>query len=92
MHGQHQRVDIYWMAVNKRSKNLTESNDEIPDDYDPDRLYAVINNLKDTVVIQQFAFRDIFHKAYEFFQKDLTPSEMPKENKMPKNVIMRKNK
>jgi hypothetical protein len=69
-HGQHQHVDIYWMAINKRSKNLSTHNQDIPDDYDADRLYAVINNYKDTVMIQQFVFRKIFHKAYEFYQED----------------------
>jgi hypothetical protein len=70
IHGQHQHADIYWMALNKRSKNRETSNPDVPDDYDADRLYAVINNGKDTVMIQQFAFRNIFHKAYEFFQSD----------------------
>jgi hypothetical protein len=72
IHGQHQHADIYWMAINRRSKNLETSNPDVPDDYDADRLYAVINNGKDTVMIQQFAFRNIFHKAYEFFQSDST--------------------
>jgi hypothetical protein len=57
IHGQHQHADIYWMAINRRSKNLETSNPDVPDDYDADRLYAVINNGKDTVMIQQFAFR-----------------------------------
>lgn len=72
MHGQHQSVDIYWMAINKRSKNISVSNPDVPDDYDADRFYAIMNNYKDTVMIQQWAFRNIFHKAFEFFQKDGT--------------------
>jgi hypothetical protein len=88
MHGQHQHVDIYWMAINKRSKNLTVSNPDIPDDYDPDRLYAVINNYQDTVMIQQWAFKDIFHKAYEFFQKDVP--QVPHKKELPRNVMMHK--
>jgi len=71
MHGQRQHVDIYWMALNKRSKNFTESDQEVPDDYDADRLYAVINNNHDTVVIQRFVFGKIFRKCYEFFQADV---------------------
>lgn len=70
MHGQLQHVDIYWMALNQRSKNITESKTGIPDDYDADRLYAVINNYKDTVMIQHFVFNNFFRKGLEFFQKD----------------------
>jgi len=88
MHGQHVHVDIYWMAINRRSKNRNVSNSDVPDDYDADRLYAVINNYKDTVMIQQWAFRDIFHKTYEFFQKDATPAK----EERPKNVIINKNR
>ncbi len=57
MHGQHQHADIYFMALNHRSKNVTVSDADVPDDYDADRLYAVINNTKDTVLIQQFVFK-----------------------------------
>ena len=88
IHGQHQHVDIYWMALNRRSKNINVSNPDVPDDYDADRLYAVINNGKDTVMIQQFAFRNIFHKAFEFFQKDGTRRQP--EQPAP-NVMMHKN-
>jgi len=87
-HGQRQRADIYWMAINKRSKNRSVADPDIPDDYDADRLYAVINDNKDTVMIQQWAFRDIFHKAYEFYQKDVTPV-IPER---PKNVLMHKDR
>jgi hypothetical protein len=91
IHGQHQHADIYWMALNRRSKNTTVSNPDVPDDYDADRLYAVINNYKDTVMIQQFAFRNIFHNAIEFFQKDGTPTKgAPASNEPPKNVMMHK--
>jgi hypothetical protein len=69
IHGQHQHVDVYWMAINKRSKNRTESNEDVPDDYDADRLYAV-TNYKDTILIQQNTFRKIFRQAADFFQKD----------------------
>jgi hypothetical protein len=69
-HGQHQLVDIYWMALSRRSKNLTVSNPDVPDDYDSDRMYAVINNYSDTVMIQHFVFQPMLRKAYEFFQKD----------------------
>jgi len=90
-HGQHQHVDIYWMALNKRSKNVTESDPDVPDDYDADRLYAVINNNQDTVMIQQFAFKKIFRKAFEFYQKDNAAPPDQSKYVQPKNVMIHKN-
>jgi hypothetical protein len=79
MHGQHLHADVYWMAINRRSKNqtITEHNamDEVPQDYDSDRMYAVTNNYKDTIVIQQFVFRNIFRKAKEFYTRDELPAK-----------------
>jgi len=69
-----QHVDIYWMAVNKRSKNQKSSSiDSTSQDYDSDRMYAIINDYKDTVMIQQLTFHNIFRKAPEFFRKDIVP-------------------
>jgi hypothetical protein len=90
INGQHQHVDVYWMALNRRSKNRTTANPNVPDNYDADRLYAVINNFRDTVMIQQYAFRDIFHNAYEFFQKDGTPVKTIMPQTTDKNILMRK--
>jgi len=92
LHGQLQRAEIYWMDVNKRSKNRATRDPEIPDQYDPDRLYAVINDRKDTVLIQQWAFRDVFHKAFEFYQKDAATGNQPIKYERPKNVMMQKEK
>jgi len=89
IHGQHQHVDIYWMALNRRSKNRTVSDPDVPDDYDADRLYAVINNNKDTVMIQQFVFKKIFRKAFEFYQTDDTVAGYVPPH--PRNSIMHKN-
>jgi len=80
IHGQHQHADIYWMAINRRSKNQSGSDggmSEIPDNYDSDRLYAVINDYKDTIVIQHFVFRNIFRKAHEFYRKDMPKPPVP---------------
>ncbi len=90
MHGQHEHADVYFMALNKRSKNVTVHNEDVPDDYDPDRMYAVINEYKDTVLVQRFAFRNILHKAYEFYQKDAAPGPKTDPTKPPKNVMMHK--
>ena len=75
-------MDVYWVPINKRSKNLDVSDPDVPDDYDADRLYAVINNNKDTVMIQQLVFRPIFRKLFEFYQSDVkqTPDLKPKHN------------
>lgn len=91
MHGQRQHIDIYWMALNRRSKNTTVSDADVPDDYDADRLYAVINNERDTVMIQYFVFKNIFRKSYEFFQKDVAPSQLSGPQAQPKNVLINKN-
>ena len=89
IHGEHQRAEIYWMDINRRSKNLTVSDPDVPDDYDADRLYAVINGGKDTVMIQQFVFRKIFRKSFQFFQKDDT-TRIPQSDALPKNVMIHK--
>jgi hypothetical protein len=72
--GRTQHVDLYWMAVNKRSKNQKQSNfDEAPQDYDADRMYAVINNYRDTIMVQQLTFHNILRRGKEFYGKDITP-------------------
>jgi hypothetical protein len=78
IHGKTQHADIYWVAINRRSKNITVSNPDVPDDYDADRLYAVINNNRDTVMIQQFAFRNIFRKAADFYGSDTPQGSIQK--------------
>lgn len=70
--GKAQHVDVYFMAINKRSKNLLTPFPGIDNRYDADRFYAVINDFKDTVVIQRFTFDKIFRKAYEFYEADDT--------------------
>jgi hypothetical protein len=92
LHGQHQHIDIYWMALNKRSKNVTESDADVPDDYDADRLYAVINDKKDTVVIQTYVFGKIFRKGYEFFQADAPPKPKTDPRELPSAVLQSKGK
>ncbi len=71
--GKHQRLDIYWMPQNQRSKNMDPARHrEVPVGYDADRYYAVGNNYKDTMLIQDFTFDKVFRKAYEFYQADPT--------------------
>lgn len=69
--GQYQRADVYWMPVTKRSKNVKSSSQYIKPGYDADRYYAVINETRDTVIIQQYNFGKLFRNAYEFFETDI---------------------
>lgn len=72
--GKVQHVDIYWMAVNKRSKNQkSDGLNSGPQEYDSDRMYAIMNDYKDTVMIQQLTFRNLFRTAPEFYMADVVP-------------------
>ncbi len=62
-----QQVDIYYMPINRRSKNLGTN---MEGDYDIDRYYGVMNNKKDTVLLQHASFEPLFRKAWEFYQAD----------------------
>lgn len=70
--GQKQHMEVYWMALNKRSKNRTTPNPNTAEAFDADRFYATINDFKDTVIIQRQMFEKIFRKGYEFYQGDDT--------------------
>jgi hypothetical protein len=65
--GRHQHIDIYRMPINKRSKNLRA---EIPSRFDIDRMYATMNNYRDTVIIQSYTFNKLFRKGFEFYEQD----------------------
>ena len=71
--GWRQHIEIFKMPLNKRSKNLATAEEG---DYDIDRFYGVINNNKDTVLLQAFTFDKFFRRAYEFFQEDQTATMM----------------
>ena len=93
----HTHAEIYWMPVNKRSKNLLSSDRYVSDKYDPDHYYATINNNKDTVLIQNNVFEPIFRTAAEFYSPDDTtklqrkhPMMGPSENVKPKKPALTK--
>lgn len=65
-----QHIDVYWMPISKRSKNLLRSSDGTPDEFDPDRYYAITNNNKDTIIIQSKTFNKVFRRGFEFYQAD----------------------
>jgi hypothetical protein len=76
--GQLQHVDVYWMPLNRRSKNANAPTEDIPDSkFDADRFFAVMNNYKDTVMVQSSVFEKTFRKAYEFFEADPAASNEP---------------
>jgi Domain of unknown function (DUF4340) len=77
IHGKKTHVEVFWMALNRRSKNRVTADPNVPDDFDTDRLYALINGNKDTVMIQQFVFKSIFRRIDEFYQKDPTKTGKP---------------
>lgn len=69
-------LDLYWMPLNQRSKNLEYLGDEIKDGYDADRLYGVMRPAMDTVLIQRYVFGKVFRKAFEFLEeRDPSPVE-----------------
>ena len=87
INGGPQHLDIYWMPINRRSKNLQTSDSDVPDDYDSDRMFAIMNGGKDTVMIQTRTFKKILRRSYEFFQKD---QPHPEQQHAPKNVVFKK--
>jgi len=70
--GNKNHVEVYWMPINRRSKNMLTPLPGAPIEYDADRFYATINNFKDTVIIQRSMFDKLFRKGYEFYQPDDT--------------------
>lgn len=76
--GKARHLDIFWMPKNRRSKNMLRTSENIPDVYDADRGYGVINDGKDTVMVQYQAFDKIFRNAYEFYEKDREPAAVQK--------------
>lgn len=85
--GNKQRVDVYWMPLNKRSKNMLTPFPGIDENYDADRFYAVMNNNKDTAIIQRNTFDKIFRKAWEFYAADDTSGQKFVVSKGAGNVI-----
>jgi hypothetical protein len=68
--GKTSHLDIYWRPLFRRSKNLIRKAEGIPVQYDADRGFGVLNNFKDTVIVQYQAFDKIFRNAWEFYEKD----------------------
>lgn len=62
-----QRVDIYRMYIGKRSKNLLEDSTLPQPKFDADRYYGILNNGRDTVILQTQVFDKILRRGYEFY-------------------------
>ncbi len=65
--GYTQQVDIYRMYIGKRSKNLSEDTTLPQPIFDADRYYGILNNGKDTVILQTQIFDKILRRGYEFY-------------------------
>ncbi len=66
INGNSHQVVIYHMPLNRRSKlQYDQYGKKLP--YDLDRYYAVINNGKDFVIIQDFVFGKLLKKYTDFF-------------------------
>jgi len=86
--GQHQHLDIYWLPLNRRSKNTLTSDPDVPDEYDADRLYAIMNDNKDTVMIQRYVFSKLFRNAYEFYEADDSTGRTHVSDEQPRNFMI----
>lgn len=75
--GQKQHMEVYWIPLNKRSKNQVTPFPGAPADFDADRFYAIINDFKDTTIIQRQMFEKVFRKGYEFYQADSIAAGQP---------------
>ncbi len=66
--GESKEVNLYRMAINKRSKTQYDlQGKEI--DYDIDRFYASVNGGKDFVIVQYYVFGKLLREYKDFFFK-----------------------
>lgn len=70
-----QQVDIYRMYIGKRSKNLQEDTTLPQPVFDADRYYGILNNGRDTVILQTQIFDKILRRGYEFYGESTNESE-----------------
>jgi hypothetical protein len=66
--GKTKKMTVFQMPLNKRSKlQHDQYGNELP--FDLDRFYALINDGKDFVVIQNFVFGKVFRKYEDFLKR-----------------------
>ncbi len=63
--GAPQVVEVYWMPVNRRSKNFDDSTAA----YDGERYFAILHGGRDTALIQERSFQKILRDGREFFSE-----------------------
>jgi hypothetical protein len=85
--GKKQHVEVFWMQINKRSKNMDAPNTDMPGQYDADRFYATMNNFKDTILIQYATFEKIFRKGYEFYSPDEEQKQLTNKDTIQMNSV-----
>lgn len=86
--GRTTHAEIFWMLINKRSKNHLVHSQGVPDNYDSDRMFAVVNGGADTLLIQTLTFNKILRKGIEFYQHDSPQNngdQLPRIKKVPLN-------
>lgn len=82
--GDSHKLDIYWMEINKRSKNTAQNVMDMATELkDIDRMYAVNLNTSDTLMIQSVTFEKILRRGYEFYEKDQDSTQMQRRNLAP---------
>ena len=69
----HQDIDMYFMPISRRSKNLGKEKTDTTSYYDADRMYGVVNNKQDTLIIQIQMFSRLFRRGYEFYMHEEQP-------------------
>jgi len=75
--GETTSLDIYWMGINKRSKNKADFEEgRTGTPYDIDRMYAVRPETHDTLLIQTRTFDKLMPRSYQFYMPDDT-TKMP---------------
>lgn len=88
--GKTTHVLVYWRPLDRRSKNLLTPKPGQPEEFDADRLYAVIHDGKDTVGIQNYVFDKIFRRGFQFYQQTVVdPLPVLDTTRPKKNVFIK---
>jgi len=74
--GRQRQAKLFYKEIDKRSKSqLTRQGD--PQPYDLDRYWALINDGRDFVIVQDFVFGKLFRRYQEFFQEAGQEAALP---------------
>lgn len=69
--GANTSLDIYWMDIKDKDKSLIDQTSTDPNHrpVDVERMYAINQNSKDTLLIQTRTFDKLLRRGYEFYQQ-----------------------